>query len=76
LLDWGEIGDGLLCAVVEDFEIFAAEVLDYAAAGVGDSYGNVNAIYGYADWGRLRLGGVLDLSERRCDCKGQKESER
>src|SRR5262249_5869786 len=51
--DVGEIGDGLLDAVVEDVEVFAAEVGNEVALGVGDDDANVDAIDGDLDGGGL-----------------------
>src|SRR5580693_8245556 len=53
----GEIGDGLLDAVVEDVEVFAAEVGDEVPLGVGDGDADVDAVDGDLDGGGL-VGGL------------------
>ncbi len=49
----GEIGDGLLDAVVQDVEVFAAEVGDEVALRVGDGDADVDAVDGDLDGGGL-----------------------
>jgi len=61
--DGGEVGDGLLDVVVEEVEVFAAEILDEIALGIGDDYADVDAVNGDLDRGGLGLGGLLRLGE-------------
>lgn len=56
-----EIRDGLLDAVVENVEIFAAEAADELSAGAGDEDSNVDAVNADANVGRA-LGRLLGKS--------------
>lgn len=51
--DVGEVGDGLLDAVVEDVEVFAGEIRDEVALRVGDDDADVDAVDGDLDGGGL-----------------------
>ncbi|MDP9339773.1 MAG: hypothetical protein M3P45_13000, partial [Acidobacteriota bacterium] len=51
--DGQKIRDGLLYAIIEDVEVFALEILDKFAGGIGHEYTDVDAVDANAD--RLRL---------------------
>jgi hypothetical protein len=59
-----EIGDGLLGAVVEQVEVFAAHAADELAARIGDDDADVDAIHADANVGS-GLGRLLRKSGRR-----------
>ena len=56
LIDWREIGDRLLDAIVEDVEVLAVQSADELAARIGDDHADVDAIDADANgWGRRIL---------------------
>src|SRR5208282_4684476 len=61
LVDTEKIRDGLLDAVIENVEVFAAETTDKLPARVGDDDSNVDTVDADADVGR-RLGRLLRKS--------------
>ena len=66
-----EIGDGLLDAVVEDVEVFAAKTINEIAVGIGDDDADVDAIHADAN----RLGRCCDRflgSRERLERQDQK----
>jgi len=64
LVNAKEIGDGLLGAIVEQVEVFAAHAADELAARIGDDNADVDAIYTDANVGG-GLGGLLRKSGGR-----------
>jgi len=66
----GEIGDGLLDAVVQDVEVFAAEVGDEVALRVGDGDAYVDAVDGDLDGGGL-AGVLRGLRGRKIHGRGR-----